>query len=190
MSESSKWKKQKRSPRPPRHMVRSASGGMDHSQPSTLSNNLTGKRIQLQKWTGTARSLLQMTNFYLSHLPQIQKTTNQMKIVYLLTQKGLAFKICGGTFTLSRFLQVVFRSSTKAPPALDSRPQTAPALLYPAQQTVVWMPVPKPHLEMTFLTWTNVVLPQTPPVLLLYPLDLSRAHSMHRYRFVKAQSVW
>ncbi|XP_020564943.1 Golgi-specific brefeldin A-resistance guanine nucleotide exchange factor 1 isoform X3 [Oryzias latipes] len=42
MSESSKWKKQKRSPRPPRHMVRSASGGMDHSQPSTLSNNLTG----------------------------------------------------------------------------------------------------------------------------------------------------
>ncbi|XP_063730862.1 Golgi-specific brefeldin A-resistance guanine nucleotide exchange factor 1 isoform X1 [Eleginops maclovinus] len=36
MSESSKWKKQKRSPRPPHHMVRSPSGQMD---PSTLSNN-------------------------------------------------------------------------------------------------------------------------------------------------------
>ncbi|KAM7384982.1 hypothetical protein PAMP_001086 [Pampus punctatissimus] len=36
MSESSKWKKQKRSPRPPRHMVRSPSGQMD---PATLSNN-------------------------------------------------------------------------------------------------------------------------------------------------------
>ncbi|XP_054874939.1 Golgi-specific brefeldin A-resistance guanine nucleotide exchange factor 1 isoform X5 [Amphiprion ocellaris] len=39
MSESSKWKKQKRSPRPPRHMVRSPSGQMDPSQPSTFSNN-------------------------------------------------------------------------------------------------------------------------------------------------------
>ncbi|XP_069577464.1 Golgi-specific brefeldin A-resistance guanine nucleotide exchange factor 1 isoform X2 [Brachyistius frenatus] len=39
MSESSKWKKQRRSPRPPRHMVRSPSGQMDPNQPSTLSNN-------------------------------------------------------------------------------------------------------------------------------------------------------
>ncbi|CAN9500116.1 unnamed protein product [Ophioblennius macclurei] len=39
MSESSKWKKQKRSPRPPRHMVRSSSGQLEPSQPSTLSNN-------------------------------------------------------------------------------------------------------------------------------------------------------
>ncbi|KAM6956606.1 Golgi-specific brefeldin A-resistance guanine nucleotide exchange factor 1 [Aplochiton taeniatus] len=43
MSESSKWKKQKRSPRPPRHMVRSASCQMDAASPtSALSNNLTG----------------------------------------------------------------------------------------------------------------------------------------------------
>ncbi|XP_017277213.1 Golgi-specific brefeldin A-resistance guanine nucleotide exchange factor 1 isoform X2 [Kryptolebias marmoratus] len=42
MSESSKWKKQKRSPRPPRHMVRSSSGQLDPNQPSTLSNNLSG----------------------------------------------------------------------------------------------------------------------------------------------------
>ncbi|XP_070398322.1 Golgi-specific brefeldin A-resistance guanine nucleotide exchange factor 1 isoform X4 [Nothobranchius furzeri] len=42
MGESSKWKKQKRSPRPPRHMVRSSSGQMEPSQPSTLSNNLSG----------------------------------------------------------------------------------------------------------------------------------------------------
>uniref|UniRef100_A0A1A7X3N0 Golgi-specific brefeldin A-resistance guanine nucleotide exchange factor 1 n=1 Tax=Iconisemion striatum TaxID=60296 RepID=A0A1A7X3N0_9TELE len=42
MGESSKWKKQKRSPRPPRHMVRSSSGQMDPCQPSTLSNNLSG----------------------------------------------------------------------------------------------------------------------------------------------------
>ncbi|XP_062286179.1 Golgi-specific brefeldin A-resistance guanine nucleotide exchange factor 1 isoform X2 [Scomber scombrus] len=39
MSESSKWKKQKRSPKPPRHMVRSPSGQMD---PTALSNNLSG----------------------------------------------------------------------------------------------------------------------------------------------------
>ncbi|XP_035461368.2 Golgi-specific brefeldin A-resistance guanine nucleotide exchange factor 1 isoform X3 [Scophthalmus maximus] len=39
VSESSKWKKQKRSPRPPRHMVRSPSGQMDPTQSSTLSNN-------------------------------------------------------------------------------------------------------------------------------------------------------
>lgn len=43
MSESSKWKKQKRSPRPPRHMVRSSSGQMEPSQPSTLNNNLSGR---------------------------------------------------------------------------------------------------------------------------------------------------
>ncbi|KAL1263319.1 hypothetical protein QQF64_006058, partial [Cirrhinus molitorella] len=42
MSESSKWKKQKRSPRPPRHMVRSPSGQMDPAQSSTLTNNLSG----------------------------------------------------------------------------------------------------------------------------------------------------
>ncbi|XP_034148825.1 Golgi-specific brefeldin A-resistance guanine nucleotide exchange factor 1 isoform X2 [Esox lucius] len=40
MSESSKWKKQKRSPRPPRHMVRSATGGLD--QPTLSNNNLSG----------------------------------------------------------------------------------------------------------------------------------------------------
>ncbi|XDV49945.1 hypothetical protein PO909_019094 [Leuciscus waleckii] len=42
ISESSKWKKQKRSPRPPRHMVRSPSGQMDPAQSSTLTNNLSG----------------------------------------------------------------------------------------------------------------------------------------------------
>ncbi|KAF4090294.1 hypothetical protein AMELA_G00050380 [Ameiurus melas] len=42
ITESSKWKKQKRSPRPTRHMVRSPSGQMDQAQLSTLSNNLSG----------------------------------------------------------------------------------------------------------------------------------------------------
>ncbi|XP_017318956.2 Golgi-specific brefeldin A-resistance guanine nucleotide exchange factor 1 isoform X1 [Ictalurus punctatus] len=42
MTESSKWKKQKRSPRPSRHMVRSPSGQIDQAQLSTLSNNLSG----------------------------------------------------------------------------------------------------------------------------------------------------
>ncbi|KAI5108102.1 Golgi-specific brefeldin A-resistance guanine nucleotide exchange factor 1 isoform X1, partial [Silurus meridionalis] len=42
MSESSKWKKQKRSPRPSHHMVRSPSGQMDQAQLSALSNNLSG----------------------------------------------------------------------------------------------------------------------------------------------------
>ncbi|XP_052006879.1 Golgi-specific brefeldin A-resistance guanine nucleotide exchange factor 1 isoform X1 [Xyrauchen texanus] len=42
MNESSKWKKQKRSPRPPRHMVRSPSGQLDSTHSSTLTNNITG----------------------------------------------------------------------------------------------------------------------------------------------------
>lgn len=45
MTESSKWKKQKRSPRPSRHMVRSPSGQMDQAQLSALSNNLSGKPL-------------------------------------------------------------------------------------------------------------------------------------------------
>lgn len=45
MTESSKWKKQKRSPRPSRHMVRSPSGQMDQTQLSALSNNLSGKPV-------------------------------------------------------------------------------------------------------------------------------------------------
>ncbi|XP_058508317.1 Golgi-specific brefeldin A-resistance guanine nucleotide exchange factor 1 isoform X3 [Solea solea] len=39
MSESSKWKKQKRSPRTPRHAARSPSGQMEPNQSGTLSNN-------------------------------------------------------------------------------------------------------------------------------------------------------
>lgn len=42
MSESSKWKKQKRSPRPPRHMVRSSSGPVDSTQATTQSNSQSG----------------------------------------------------------------------------------------------------------------------------------------------------
>lgn len=45
MTESSKWKKQKRSPRPSRHMIRSTSGQMDQAQLSALSNNLSGKPL-------------------------------------------------------------------------------------------------------------------------------------------------
>ncbi|XP_062852207.1 Golgi-specific brefeldin A-resistance guanine nucleotide exchange factor 1 isoform X3 [Trichomycterus rosablanca] len=41
-SESTKWKKQKRSPRPSRHIVPSPSGQKDQAQLSTLSNNLSG----------------------------------------------------------------------------------------------------------------------------------------------------
>ncbi|XP_060728415.1 Golgi-specific brefeldin A-resistance guanine nucleotide exchange factor 1 isoform X3 [Tachysurus vachellii] len=42
INESSKWKKQKRSPRSSRHMIRSPSGQMDQAQLSTLSNNISG----------------------------------------------------------------------------------------------------------------------------------------------------
>ncbi|XP_057703518.1 Golgi-specific brefeldin A-resistance guanine nucleotide exchange factor 1 isoform X3 [Corythoichthys intestinalis] len=50
MSESSKWKKQKRSPKPPRHMVRSSSGQMDTTQSTNLSNtNLSGGVIVMEK---------------------------------------------------------------------------------------------------------------------------------------------
>uniref|UniRef100_A0A3P8UJW0 Golgi-specific brefeldin A-resistance guanine nucleotide exchange factor 1 n=1 Tax=Cynoglossus semilaevis TaxID=244447 RepID=A0A3P8UJW0_CYNSE len=45
MSESSKWKKQKRSPRPPRHMVRSPSGQMEPAQSSTLPSASAGSSI-------------------------------------------------------------------------------------------------------------------------------------------------
>lgn len=44
MSDSSKWKKQKRSPRPPRHMTRGTPGSeMPTSNGTTLSSNLTGE---------------------------------------------------------------------------------------------------------------------------------------------------
>lgn len=44
MSDSSKWKKQKRSPRPPRHMTRGTPGSeLPASNGTTLSSNLTGE---------------------------------------------------------------------------------------------------------------------------------------------------
>ncbi|XP_043112046.1 Golgi-specific brefeldin A-resistance guanine nucleotide exchange factor 1 [Puntigrus tetrazona] len=54
MSESSKWKKQKRSPRPPRHMVRSPSGQMDTGQSSTLTNNLSGGVPFIEQHSGSS----------------------------------------------------------------------------------------------------------------------------------------
>ncbi|XP_055026816.2 Golgi-specific brefeldin A-resistance guanine nucleotide exchange factor 1 isoform X7 [Misgurnus anguillicaudatus] len=57
MSESSKWKKQKRSPRPPRHMVRSASGQMDPAQSSTLTNNLSGGVPFIEQQSGVSLAL-------------------------------------------------------------------------------------------------------------------------------------
>ncbi|XP_077585431.1 Golgi-specific brefeldin A-resistance guanine nucleotide exchange factor 1 isoform X3 [Stigmatopora nigra] len=50
MSESSKWKKQKRSPRPPHHMVRSSSGHIDPTPSTNLSStNLSGGVILMEK---------------------------------------------------------------------------------------------------------------------------------------------
>ncbi|XP_050981490.1 Golgi-specific brefeldin A-resistance guanine nucleotide exchange factor 1 isoform X2 [Labeo rohita] len=57
MSESSKWKKQKRSPRPPRHMVRSPSGQMDPAQSSTLTNNLSGGVPFIEQHSGGSSAL-------------------------------------------------------------------------------------------------------------------------------------
>ncbi|XP_048060367.1 Golgi-specific brefeldin A-resistance guanine nucleotide exchange factor 1 isoform X7 [Megalobrama amblycephala] len=57
MSESSKWKKQKRSPRPPRHMVRSTSGQMDPAQSSTLTNNLSGGVPFIEQHSGGSSTL-------------------------------------------------------------------------------------------------------------------------------------
>ncbi|XP_073690303.1 Golgi-specific brefeldin A-resistance guanine nucleotide exchange factor 1 isoform X1 [Garra rufa] len=54
MSESSKWKKQKRSPRPPRHMVRSPSGQMDPGQSSSLTNNLSGGVPFIEQHSGSS----------------------------------------------------------------------------------------------------------------------------------------
>ncbi|KAL6487258.1 hypothetical protein MHYP_G00038840 [Metynnis hypsauchen] len=57
MSESSKWKKQKRSPRPSRHMVRSPSGQMDQAQLTTLSNNLSGGVPFIEQQSGGSAGL-------------------------------------------------------------------------------------------------------------------------------------
>uniref|UniRef100_A0A8C2K691 Golgi-specific brefeldin A-resistance guanine nucleotide exchange factor 1 n=1 Tax=Cyprinus carpio TaxID=7962 RepID=A0A8C2K691_CYPCA len=57
MSESSKWKKQKRSPRPPRHMVRSPSGQMDPGQSSTFTNNLSGGVPFIEQHSGGSSTL-------------------------------------------------------------------------------------------------------------------------------------
>ncbi|XP_071758007.2 Golgi-specific brefeldin A-resistance guanine nucleotide exchange factor 1 [Centroberyx gerrardi] len=57
MSESSKWKKQKRSPRPPRHMVRSSSGQMDPAQSATLSNNNLSGGVPFIEQGSSASSL-------------------------------------------------------------------------------------------------------------------------------------
>ncbi|KAK7148926.1 hypothetical protein R3I93_013063 [Phoxinus phoxinus] len=57
ISESSKWKKQKRSPRPPRHMVRSPSGQMDPAQSSTLTNNLSGGVPFIEQHSGSSSIL-------------------------------------------------------------------------------------------------------------------------------------
>uniref|UniRef100_W5K380 Golgi-specific brefeldin A-resistance guanine nucleotide exchange factor 1 n=1 Tax=Astyanax mexicanus TaxID=7994 RepID=W5K380_ASTMX len=57
MSESSKWKKQKRSPRPSRHMIRSPSGQMDQAQLTTLSNNLSGGVPFIEQQSGSSGSL-------------------------------------------------------------------------------------------------------------------------------------
>lgn len=61
MTESSKWKKQKRSPRPSRHMVRSPSGHMDQAHLGTLSNNLSGKPLAQ---TQSAIMLIGANRFY------------------------------------------------------------------------------------------------------------------------------
>uniref|UniRef100_A0A8B9RIS7 Golgi-specific brefeldin A-resistance guanine nucleotide exchange factor 1 n=1 Tax=Astyanax mexicanus TaxID=7994 RepID=A0A8B9RIS7_ASTMX len=57
MSESSKWKKQKRSPRPSQHMIRSPSGQMDQAQLTTLSNNLSGGVPFIEQQSGSSGSL-------------------------------------------------------------------------------------------------------------------------------------
>ncbi|TRY65559.1 hypothetical protein DNTS_024060, partial [Danionella cerebrum] len=57
MSESSKWKKQKRSPRPPRHMVRSASGPMDPAQSTALINNISGGVPFIEQHSGGSSTL-------------------------------------------------------------------------------------------------------------------------------------
>uniref|UniRef100_A0A671TCD3 Golgi-specific brefeldin A-resistance guanine nucleotide exchange factor 1 n=1 Tax=Sinocyclocheilus anshuiensis TaxID=1608454 RepID=A0A671TCD3_9TELE len=57
MSESSKWKKQKRSPHPPRHMVHSPSGQMDPAQSSTLTNNLSDGVPFIEQHSGGSSTL-------------------------------------------------------------------------------------------------------------------------------------
>ncbi|KAK2832680.1 hypothetical protein Q5P01_016569 [Channa striata] len=57
MSDSSKWKKQKRSPRPPHHMVRSPSCQMDPPQSSTLTNNSLSGGVPFIEQSSSTSSL-------------------------------------------------------------------------------------------------------------------------------------
>uniref|UniRef100_A0AAQ5Y5I3 Golgi-specific brefeldin A-resistance guanine nucleotide exchange factor 1 n=1 Tax=Amphiprion ocellaris TaxID=80972 RepID=A0AAQ5Y5I3_AMPOC len=56
MSESSKWKKQKRSPRPPRHMVRSPSGQMDPSGVPFIEQGLSNSSLPASDNAGSSVS--------------------------------------------------------------------------------------------------------------------------------------
>ncbi|XP_067331821.1 Golgi-specific brefeldin A-resistance guanine nucleotide exchange factor 1 isoform X2 [Channa argus] len=68
MSDSSKWKKQKRSPKPPLHMVRSSSCQMDAPQSSTLTNNnLSGGVPFIEQ--GSSTSSLPASNSTSSSIP-------------------------------------------------------------------------------------------------------------------------
>ncbi|KAJ8014165.1 hypothetical protein DPEC_G00037410 [Dallia pectoralis] len=74
MSESSKWKKQKRSPRPPRHMVPSASGGLEQV---TLSNLSGGVPFIEQGSLSVSDSMASMSSPTDSGLETCSKTTSR-----------------------------------------------------------------------------------------------------------------
>ncbi|XP_034082077.1 Golgi-specific brefeldin A-resistance guanine nucleotide exchange factor 1 isoform X2 [Gymnodraco acuticeps] len=77
MSESSKWKKQKRSPRPPHHMVRSPSGQMDPTQPSTLSNNNLSGGVPFIECSDSAASSVSSPTTTDSGLDTCSKATSR-----------------------------------------------------------------------------------------------------------------
>ncbi|XP_010789362.1 golgi-specific brefeldin A-resistance guanine nucleotide exchange factor 1-like [Notothenia coriiceps] len=77
MSESSKWKKQKRSPRPPHHMVRSPSGQMDPIQPSTLSNNNLSGGVPFIECSDSASSSVSSPTTTDSGLDTCSKATSR-----------------------------------------------------------------------------------------------------------------
>ncbi|KAK5907953.1 hypothetical protein CgunFtcFv8_016051 [Champsocephalus gunnari] len=77
MSESSKWKKQKRSPRPPHHMVRSPSGQMDPTQPSPLSNNNLSGGVPFMECSDSAASSVSSPTTTDSGLDTCSKATSR-----------------------------------------------------------------------------------------------------------------
>ncbi|MEQ2161794.1 hypothetical protein GOODEAATRI_013186, partial [Goodea atripinnis] len=127
IGESSKWKKQKRSPRPLRHMVQSPS---DPSNPSTLSNNLSGVALipyGLPCLRELFRFLISLTNPHDRHNTDamihmgLQLLTVALESSYIVNYQSLLVlvkdELCRHLFQmyLKKVMDIITSESTKMP---------------------------------------------------------------------------